>query len=569
LSLINPALSGTYDRAAKTGFLGTAAPAAVAPLPGNQTAANGAKLDAYMQGVALAAETVDLVLNDDDEIAFVNLNVWPTAPNPTLDTVNVVGIVDKVSTNTGKVSLKNGGSYTLDEDDADNQVIVKNGKVVGLADLAENDLVWFLNKYNTDMVVAMSITAKGVFESYEDTTFLGKALAKKVVVGDKTYDVIKGGGFISTDEADSFSTITNAAGAITPDLEDGTGGEATVYLSPSMTVAAILTGEGDGASTIYGVINDATVSSLVNGKVTNSIEVMLADGTLATYAPDEDSEININGAGAIDLVPATHIGTGKDLDKDVFVSLTLNSDGYINLIKTQAAIKDYVNFGKVAIGGDEDEMTVLISGNSYDVEDAIIFNTSLSVPGDDDEVDTVPLSEFIDNADSGIAAGANDVVAVVDGGKIKYLVFNDPAVLGSDNNYAMVTGRGTDSDGPYVKLMTTGDPVKYTVKTGTAPAKGNMMHYDLVSGEVKVLAWTTGGVAWANSGAATLTIDDISGKVFTINNKNYAVDADTLYFDFTDDDPVIAEKGDFAADDKVLIYQEAAGDALAAIVLVD
>lgn len=50
--------------------------------------------------------------------------------------------------------------------------------------------------------------------------------------------------------------------------------------------------------------------------------------------------------------------------------LTLNADGYINVIKTGTSIKDYVNFGVVAIGGDEDELTVTIAGNSYDVEDA-------------------------------------------------------------------------------------------------------------------------------------------------------------------------------------------------------
>ncbi|HWQ75072.1 MAG TPA: S-layer homology domain-containing protein [Syntrophomonas sp.] len=583
--------SGTanYTRLPKSGFLGsdrTAVTINGKATGGYQSAANGDYLDDYLEGVNMQSEAVDLVLNDDGDIAYMAFNSWPTAPSITMYGINNVGIIDAVNTRTGKVSLKNGGSFTFDADDPDNQYIVRNGKVSALDDLAENDMVWYMSKFNTNFVMDMAVTASATLESYEDTTFLGAQYAKKVIVGDKTYDVIKGGGFISTDDGDTYSKITGdfdnkieTPDTIVDDLEDATGGDVIVYLSPSGTVAAILVGEGGVSSSLYGVINDDAVSSLVEGKVTASIEVMLADGSLTTYAPDEDSEIEVNGAKARDLVAADI--TGTNLDVDDLVQITLNSDGYINVIKTGSSIKYYKNFGNVAINGDQDEMTITIGGNSYDLGNAVVFNTCLSIANkDDDEVDTVSLSEFMDNADSGIAKSGNDVVAVVNDGTIKYLVFDDPKVLGSDNKLAMVTSKGTDSNGAYVKLMTTGDPVKYTIKSvnGVYYSKGKVINYDLVSGKVKMLDWSN----WNQYGdSGNLVIDKISGKVFTITDTkgtdpttddvtvSYAVDADTLYFDYTDDDPVVAEKGDFATDDRVLIYQEKSGDALAAIVLVD
>ncbi|NLV20367.1 MAG: hypothetical protein GXY49_00005, partial [Syntrophomonadaceae bacterium] len=394
-------------------------------------------------------------------------------------------------------------------------------------------------------------------------------MTSKVVVGGKTYNVIKGGGYISKDDGDTYSSITESSGKITTDLKNATGGDATVYMSPSMTVAAILTGKGSGASSIYGVINDAKVESLVNGKVTKSIEVMLPDGSFATYAPDKDSEIEVDGAAASALVAADF---GTKLKVDQFVQISLNSDGYIDVIKTGSSIQDYTNFGIAGggaanIAGDKDAMTVTINGNKYDVSKAVIFNTSLTTPGDDDEVDIVGLAEFIDNADSTIT-GSTGIYAKVKKGAIEYFVFNNGGVLGSNNKLAMVTGTGTDSDGAYVKLMTIGDPVQYSVKSAAVDyAKGDVVNYNLSSGKVKINDMTKLTPVWKEIGTK-LSIDSINGNIFEIGGINYSVDKDTLYFDYTGKNPVLAEKDDFSADDSVLVYQEKAGDVISAIVLV-
>lgn len=573
-----------YTREADTGFLGgntTDTMPITSALLGKtiqQSAGNGDKLKAYLENVMLAAESVDFVLNDDGEIAYVNFNVWATAPNPTLDTTKAVGLIDNVSTKNGKITLKNGGSFTLDADDPDNQYIVKNGKVVELSDLAENDMVWFMDKYGTDTVIAMSLTVSGEFDSYTDTTFLGKAMVNKVDVGDKTYSVIKGGGLISSDDGDSFEALTDSTGAIVEDLDDATGGDVTLYLSPSMTVAAIMVGEGGGTSgSIYGVVNDNNIDSLVNGKVTASIEVILPDGTYATYAPDSDSEIETYNSSTDKTTKAKltkAVVTGSDLEPDTLVQITLNSDGYIDVLRIGKAIKNYTDFGLAGasanITGDKDEMTITVNKNSYDTSKAVIFNTSLTKTGatpDDDEVDTVDLDEFMDNADSTIT-NSTGIYGVVRDGEIRYLVFNNSNVLGSNNKLGMVAGKGTNKDGAYVQLLTTGDAVKYTVKTGSDTTyfkKGQVINYNLSSGDVKIL---DPGTNWAQF-AVKAVIDKVSGNIFKIDGVNYSVDKDTLYFDYTEDDPVVAVKGDFAAGDEVIIYQEKADGPLGAIVLVD
>jgi hypothetical protein len=583
--------AAVYVRAVNTGFLGTNTTAVSALTGMKQSGINAQYLDNYLESAVLAAETVDLVLDKDGNIAYVNFNVWPTAPNPTLDSLNAVGIIDTVNQKTAKVSLKNGGSYTLDPDDAGNQVVIINGVVKTYQDLAENEMVWFVNKYNTDLVVAMSMTKAGTLNSYEDTVFLGKQMVKTVTVADTTYDMIKGGGYISTDEGDTFGAITQAhtptvaepyTGMITSDLNDALGGDATVYLSPTGKVAAILAGVGTGTSgSIYGVVNDE-VQSLVNGKITNGIEVCLPDGTYATYSPDSDSKYRQNGGVEADLL-STSIPTLAPVN--TLVQLTLNSDGYIDVLKLGTSIKNYVDLtAYTGITGDKDTDTITIGNNTYDVSNAAIFNTGLSVPPDDNEVETLTKSEFMDNADSGMT-GCTGIYAIVSDGVIKDLVFNDSSVVTANKDLAIVTGTGFNSDGSYVKLMTTGDPVQYTIKGSVAStvyyAKGNVVNYKLSSGDAELNSMNTGWVLHSIPTARNLTVTKVSNNIITIKDDkgtvattddtitSYSVDSDTLYFDFTDTDPIVAAKGDFAAGDYVLVYQKTAAAAISAIVLVD
>jgi hypothetical protein len=523
----------------------------------------------------MAADNIDFVLNDDGDVALIKVNAY-SATKDTEHGIAKAGIVDSVNKKSAKITFKNTGSIDLDEDDSETYAIIKDGEIASLNDIEENDLVFDYTDDSTldinynyaldHMLVVSSNTVSGTFDALE-TTGAVDDLLKSVTIDDETYyipgDYTNRDYLFSDDEGEKFTLNNDYESA-----ESVLGEDVTAWLSPTGKVIAIASAASNSGK-IYGVINDDDVSALVNGKITNAIEIMLADESLVTYAPDEDSEI---WDAALDkyvtLDDDTDIGAGNTLCDDIFVQLTLNSDGYINQIRRVADLDssiclEYAAADKITIYGDEDNETITINNQSYDVSGAAIFNISLDAAIDDDEVAVVSLSEFLDQADSTII-NAGHVVAKIKDGEIQYLVFDNGNVLGSDNNVAMVVGSGTNADGKYVKLMTTGDAVKYTVKSGTVPAKGNLMNYRLVSGKV-VNEYFTG---W-NYDGDEMTIDSISRNIFKIDGVNYAVNSDTLYFDFTDDDPVAAEKGDFSADDAVKVYQENAGDALSAIVLVN
>jgi hypothetical protein len=270
-----------------------------------------------------------------------------------------------------------------------------------------------------------------------------------------------------------------------------------------------------------------------------------------------------------------YIGTDNELDYDTFVELSLNSDGYIDQIKADEMITNVSNFGQVAITGDEDEDVVTIDGNTYDSSDVIVFNTSLPNDStDDDEVDLVDRVEFMDDADDGIDAGDNDVIAKIKDGKLLYLVIDDPSVLGSDNNIAIITAVGKNSDGEYAWIMDTGDAVKKQLKTDSLTAwgwaKGVVINYELSGGELKNQAWEGYEIQGTN-----YEILDINNKVIKLGAKdastgtNYFVDSDTLYFDYSEDDPELMELDDLGVGDIVKVYQDDAGEALKAITLID
>ncbi|MGI6413311.1 MAG: DUF5018 domain-containing protein [Syntrophomonadaceae bacterium] len=250
----------------------------------------------------------------------------------------------------------------------------------------------------------------------------------------------------------------------------------------------------------------------------------------------------------------------------------MNSKGYIDVIKTQNVASIFTSF---AIGdvlyADEDEQVLRhsdgVTTSSYDAKDLVVFNTvSPVVPSDEEEVEVIDTADFLKEADSaaGITLGSA-AYAKIKEGKIQYLVINEGAVRGSTDNVAMVYKVARDADGDYVELMTTGDPVKYTVKGGVAGiTKGNVLNYKFVGNEVENVNWA----GYVASGATVAQISKISGNIIRVGATNYSVDADTLYFDSTETNPEVIVKGDLAVGDWVKVYQKTANDALAAIVVV-
>ncbi|HWQ76188.1 MAG TPA: S-layer homology domain-containing protein [Syntrophomonas sp.] len=546
---------------------------------GDITATLNQTLEKSLADNGAAVDLYSVILNKDGDIQAISSEAWATG---SISGIVDMGIVEKVNLDNKKITFKNGGSVQLDKDDPDGYYVVYDVAPGTLADIQPNDLVWvYSNAHNVDKLVyvysAKNFSLSGTMDSYEDGENLPvpSGALKSVTVDGKEYDVAIAGIFLySDDEGENFD-VMGVGDADT--MDEVVGKEVTVWTTPvANKVFAVANAAAGNTSVIYGVINDVA-TSLVNGELVTSVEVMKADGTTATYAPDDNSDLAYNGTTYEDFDPDSYIGTDAakyPLHPDAFVSLTLNADGYIDVIKAGSSIKGYKAFANQAISGDKDEDTITIDGNSYDTSKAVIFNTSLTEAKDDDEVDTVPLDDFMDAADDGISA-CNSYASII-GNEVRYWVLDNMNVLGSNNKLAVVAGRGINSDGAYVKLITTGEAVKYTVKSADVVyAKGDVVLYDIVSGKVKIKNMGSTGTSplnWKVAGEQ-MTISKISGNIITLKNlagktANYAVDSDTRYFDYTEDDPVAVEKSDLAAGDIVLVYQEDTG-AIGAIELVD
>jgi len=133
----------------------------------------------------------------------------------------------------------------------------------------------------------------------------------------------------------------------------------------------------------------------------------------------------------------------------------------------------------------------------------------------------------------------------------------------------MVAGFGPNTDVNYANfLQQDGTTKRVYLDSADSTSKGSLIYYDLSNDEADITAWAS--VAGYDCTGDTLTVKKVSGNIITFEegNAQYAVDADTLFFDYIDDDPVVAELADIAAGDTLKVYKEQ-NEAIGALVLVD
>jgi hypothetical protein len=184
------------------------------------------------------------------------------------------------------------------------------------------------------------------------------------------------------------------------------------------------------------------------------------------------------------------------------------------------------------------------------------------------------LADFLDKIDDKNETFTTATFAIVKDGVLKYLVLKDAALTTTQTKLAMLAKIGRDVDGDYALLLNTdGTTTKYTVKDkgNTTFAKNNVISYEIAGGDLK----NTDFAGYNMAGAVIFTIDKVNNNILTLDDPadlldgNYYVDADTLYWDSTDDDPKAIDKGDIAAGDKIRIYREDKSGAIDAIQVVD
>jgi hypothetical protein len=344
------------------------------------------------------------------------------------------------------------------------------------------------------------------------------------------------------------------------DLDDMLGEEVSCNLNPIGKIAAIRSGSAGDSGKIYGVVNDDDVQTLVNGQLTDALEVLKADGSLATYAPDSDSEYYT----ADDWETLTDTVIGTTVLRGDFVEISLNSDGYIDQLKHNTAITDNkVIAAGTDVTGDQDTDVITIGSDSYDASDTVIFD--LTTGSDDYELGSLP--DFMDKIDDADLSFTTATIAKLKDGEVKYLLLKDSALISTDVKLAMIAKTGVDSEGDYVYLLLSdGSTQKYSCDTDEEGfVKNEVFSYELSSGDISNLGFND----YDLDGETELSIDDINNNVIEIDGVNYYVDSDTLYWDSTEDDPEAMEFIDLTEGDTVRIFRQDDSGAIEGIQLVD
>jgi hypothetical protein len=407
----------------------------------------GQQLDDWLYQVGGGGDVGEIILNEDGDIAYLKGIVWPTQATALIDEWNDVsiGVVDKVTEKSAKISFNNGAAaIDLDEEDSDSFIILKNGVPATVAQIEPGDFVYEVNKYNIRLILDVSMTFTGTLESYETYDWNGLTFVKNVVIDGKAWTVAQGGGWISDDDGDSYDQMlyyTSPYGTTDTlsDLDDMLGEEVSCNLNPIGKIAAIRSASAGDSGKIYGVVNDDDVQTLVNGQLTDALEVLKADGSLATYAPDSDSEYYT----ADDWETLTDTVIGTTVLRGDFVEISLNSDGYIDQLKHNTAITDNkVIAAGTDVTGDQDTDVITIGSDSYDASDTVIFD--LTTGSDDYELGSLP--DFMDKIDDADLSFTTATIAKLKDGEVKYLLLKDSALISTDVKLAMIAKTGVDSD---------------------------------------------------------------------------------------------------------------------------
>jgi len=485
-------------------------------------------------------QKVYALLNSDGEIAYVRSSE-----------ISDPAIVDSVSATTKKITLKENGNqsvtgYNNDVSKSTTEVIVfRDGKLASASDIQENDLLWVYapsNGYDYKLDARSSkVTGKLEENAIAFNSFR---------IGGTSYDAWHasfGAGptvrrvKVSINEGDDWANANQT------DLDDMLGENVTALTDGNGYVRALLSSVESDAGAKYGIVAEVFGSTSSAGYTTTDIEIFEKDGSLHKYAVNSDSD----GVAKAKQAKGVDPDAGGPLLSGDYIYFDVTAGGGFNGSDVWAHEKRMVKFtlqGNGAIKGfefvskagniaqdaqDTDLNTITVTGGAagtYGVSQAIIFDVSSS---DKDDWTVAAVSDFQDVIDVG-AAVVVDLKA--DKGEVQYL--STSTAVSSGATWAMVMGRGYDADGKYIKMLNdAGSTVKKTAKSAvdiSVLSKGDIISYTITGGEI----------ATATKDAGT------SAKIYDVQTKGtkrvaigssstwYYVDDDSLFFNFTGDDPV-------------------------------
>jgi len=416
-------------------------------------------------------------------------------------------------------------------------VILRGTREVGIADLKPWELLY------------VSPNANGVDWSF--TVVDRKATGTLEVVqtsGTTVFNVRVGGtnysvsspAQVSTNNGDTFfSTFAAEAGKLI-------GEQVTVYLDHSGDVVYMVgDARGIGAAGNFGQVvkvNPTTGVVGANIGVTGiaSVELLLANGTKATYPVDGNTRIDAVLTGTRATRDGDTVEAFNSLARGEFVEFRLRADGRVDRM---AEITDSVTLTTANV--DTDNNRINIGGNWFQAGGAVVFN----VTGTD--VERIANWSMVEDS-------LPVVFYVTSGNQVTHLAVS-AVQLGAAVNYAVVMETGTDRDGLYVRLMDSkGAITRYDAEAAQLAGIGfrSVVNFTATGGK---LTGTVHEVVYdtrAENTIATITAIDRTGRgavrlEIGTTNTWYFIDSDTVIYNLAGT-PRVITLADLAVGDQVV-----------------
>ncbi|WP_094549572.1 S-layer homology domain-containing protein [Petroclostridium xylanilyticum] len=416
--------------------------------------------------------------------------------------VKVSSTVDNTVTG-AKYIRTDGGSKYINKD-KDNKAkfteIVKDGEIVELADLAENDILYVATekadasesnaKDNRIKFLVVSDTVIGEFKAAK---LNGSNKAEKVKIDSTTYEVYPG-----------KEKVYNAVDSDFDDWDNVKFGDTIkARLTKDGKVYEIVKESGATAEGYSIVLNKATETDRYSNK-SKYVKVLKADGTEVEYKVNKDSDADVNFAS---------------IAKGSLVKIELNADSEI--VKVTSAT------GVPAVDQKANDISKRkLAGGLVAKEDAILFNMTNAYvdTSDDAEADVIGWNNLSDN---------NTVTYYfTDDGYIVAAMFIDAS---ADVSYAVITDKTTIKDNKHrVALITKDGAVEYDVDGTIAQTAGAVISFTLTADSKVNTSVNT--VSYAVYGE----IQDVTSNIIKVNDTIYTFADDVVVyynkdFDVTED----------------------------------
>lgn len=386
--------------------------------------------DADLTG--LKGKYVTVSLNDSGKIASVVVKDYTDA-----DVVKAVSATDK------KIEFKKIATIELKNLDDKNYEVIKDGKVVTLADINAGDVVSYYKSGSYYTIYASNQTVTGKLESSAST---GNT-SLKLVIGGKAYYSTEAGVFTSTDGGENIGTRTTDVAKIGTDLV-------------TKNVTAKLDAQGNVVQVIAGSTATADANSFEayvrhiyqdtsTGTKVSRIQVTKLDGTAAEYVIDKDTygytafagdsiakQVGIDGNTTPAIDP-------NDITPKMMAKLSLSSAGKVeklSLVDKAAVDAGGVNKDQnfVTAGGQNkfaDADTKVIRVEKYAKNDAGTDNTNIVT-----EAQVVTWDAGKSFVSDQLAAG-KAVTAYYKDSKLKYVTVDSKDTITSGLEPAILTAK--------------------------------------------------------------------------------------------------------------------------------